>query len=85
MSRNAPKRRKLRWESSPRKIPAHPYRDSAVVYGVLCAICIGVVALTGGNMRNALIIFPLLFVVGTGYSWWRWHEREKAAAREEQQ
>ena len=41
-------------------------------------------ALTGGNMRTALILAPLLFVVATAYSWWRWRERERQAAREEQ-
>ena len=68
----------------PRKIPAHPYRDSAVFYAILAGIVVGVTALTGGNMRTALILAPLLFVVATGYSWWRWRERERQAAREEQ-
>ena len=25
----------------------------------------------------ALIIAPVLFVVATGYSWWRWRQREQ--------
>ena len=78
-----PAKRKLRWEAAPRKIPAHPYRDSAVFYAILAGIVVGVTALTGGNMRTALILAPLLFVVATGYSWWRWRQREQQAAREE--
>ena len=66
------------------KIPAHPYRDSAIFYAILAGIVVGVTALTGGNMRTALILAPLLFVVATGTAGWRWRERERQAAREEQ-
>ena len=70
-------KRKLRWDGTPRTIPKHPYRDSAIVYAVLAGVVVGVTALTGGNMRAALIIAPVLFVVATGYSWWRWRQREQ--------
>jgi 4-amino-4-deoxy-L-arabinose transferase-like glycosyltransferase len=70
-------KRKLRWDGTPRTMPKHPYRDSAIVYAVLAGIVVGVTALTSGNMRAALIIAPLLFVVATGYSWWRWRQRER--------
>ena len=70
-------KRKLRWDGTPRTIPRHPYRDSAIVYAVLAGVVVGVTALTGGNMRAALIIAPVLFVVATGYSWWRWRQREQ--------
>jgi len=73
-------KRKLRWDGTPRTVPRHPYRDSAIVYAVLAGIVVGVTALTGGNMRTALIIAPLLFVVATGYSWWRWRQRERQEA-----
>jgi hypothetical protein len=73
-------KRKLRWDGTPRAVPKHPYRDSAIVYAVLAGIVVGVTALTGGNMRAALIIAPLLFVVATGYSWWRWRQRERQEA-----
>jgi 4-amino-4-deoxy-L-arabinose transferase-like glycosyltransferase len=61
-------------------MPKHPYRDSAIVYAVLAGVVVGVTALTSGNMRAALIIAPLLFVVATGYSWWRWRRREREGA-----
>ena len=70
-------KRKLRWDGTPRTMPRHPYRDSAIVYAVLAGVVVGVTALTGGNMRAALIIAPVLFVVATGYSWWRWRQRER--------
>ena len=73
-------KRKLRWDGTPRTIPRHPYRDSAIVYAVLAGVVVGVTALTGGNMRAALIIAPVLFVVATGYSWWRWRQREREQA-----
>jgi Flp pilus assembly protein TadB len=73
-------KRKLRWDGTPRTVPRHPYRDSAIVYAVLAGIVVGVTALTGGNMRAALIVAPLLFVVATAYSWWRWRRREREGA-----
>jgi 4-amino-4-deoxy-L-arabinose transferase-like glycosyltransferase len=73
-------KRKLRWDGTPRTVPKHPYRDSAIVYAVLAGIVVGVTALTGGNMRAALIIAPLLFAVATGYSWWRWRQRQREEA-----
>jgi hypothetical protein len=75
------RKKKLRWGGSQRRLPAHPYRDSAIVYGILAAIVIGVTALTGGNLRAALIIAPLLFVVATAYSWWRLRQREREEER----
>jgi hypothetical protein len=76
-------KRKLRWDGSPRTMPRHPYRDSAITYAVLAGIVVGVTALTGGNMRTALIIAPILFAVATGYSWWRWRQRERVEAEDE--
>ena len=80
------KKKRLRWGGSPRRLPAHPYRDSAIVYGILAAVVIGATALTDGNLAAALIIAPLLFVVATAYSWWRLRqrEREEERAREEE-
>jgi membrane protein implicated in regulation of membrane protease activity len=75
------RKKRLRWGGSPRRLPAHPYRDSAIVYGILAAVVVGVTALTNGNLGAALIIAPLLFVVATAYSWWRLRQRE----REEEQ
>ena len=77
------KKKRLRWEGSPRPTPGHPYRDSAILYAILAGLVVGVTALTGGNMRTALIIAPLLFVIATAYSWWRWRQREREEAGSE--
>ena len=78
------KKKRLRWEDSPRQVPRHPYRDSAILYAILAGVVVGVTALTGGNLRAALVIAPLLFVIATAYSWWRWRkqEQEQEASRE---
>jgi membrane protein implicated in regulation of membrane protease activity len=75
------RKKRLRWGGSPRRLPAHPYRDSAIVYGILAAVVVGVTALTNGNLGAALIIAPLLFVVATAYSWWRLRQREREEER----
>jgi hypothetical protein len=73
--------KRFRWEApAERSIPKHPYRDSAVLYGVFACILVGVTALTGGNVRASAIIAPALFVVATGYSWWRWRTRIREGA-----
>ena len=77
-------KRRLRWDGTPRTMPKHPYRDSAIIYAVLAGIVVGVTALTGGNMRAAMIIAPALFVIATGYSWWRWRQREREESKAEQ-
>ena len=38
-------KRKLRWDGTPRTIPKHPYRDSAIFYAVLAGVVVGVTAL----------------------------------------
>jgi hypothetical protein len=66
--------KRLRWDS-PRPVPRHPYRDTAVLYAVLAGIVIGVTAVTGGDLRRSVIIAVALFVGATAYSWWRWYQR----------
>jgi Flp pilus assembly protein TadB len=77
------KKKQLRWEDSPRQVPRHPYRDSAILYAILAGVVVGVTALTGGSMRAALVVAPLVFVIATAYSWWRWRRREREEARSE--
>jgi predicted MFS family arabinose efflux permease len=77
------KKKRLRWGGSPRRALAHPYRDSAILYAILAGAVVGVTALTGGNVRAALVLAPLLFVVATAYSWWRWRQRERGEAEDQ--
>lgn len=66
--------KKLRWES-PRPMPGHPYRDTAILYAVIAVIVIGVAVLTGGDLGLAVIVAVALFFSAAGYSWWRWNQR----------
>ena len=58
-----------------RKIPEHPYRDSAALNAVLVGIFVGGTALTGGNVPRSVLIACALFVALTAYSWLRWRQR----------
>ena len=73
--------KKLSWES-PRPVPRHPYRDTAILYAVLAGIVIGVTALTGGDLQRAVIIAVALFFGATAYSWWRWNQRIREGEQE---
>jgi hypothetical protein len=70
--------KELRWDRPRRPIPRHPYRDTAILYAVLAGVVVGGTALTGGDVRRAIIIACALFVGATAYSWWRWRERIRA-------
>jgi len=64
-------------------LPAHPYRDSAIFYGVLSAILLGVTYWTGGGMLRAVLIAVGFFVVATAFSWYRFRGKVEERAREE--
>ena len=53
----------------------HPFRDSAIFYGVLALVIVIVAALTGGDIAKGVVIGALFFLVATGWSWWRYRER----------
>ena len=64
-------------------VPNHPYRDSAIFYGVLAAILLGVTYWTGGGMWRAVIVAVAFFVLATAFSWYRF--RSKLAEREQEE
>jgi hypothetical protein len=59
----------------PDPLPKRPYRDSAVVYGALALILVGVAWATGGELPRAVIFGAGFFLVATSWSWWRFHQR----------
>ena len=61
-------------------LPAHPYRDSALFYGVLSGCLVGVTYATAGGIVRAFVVAAGFFVIATGFSWWRF--RAKLAERE---
>jgi membrane protein implicated in regulation of membrane protease activity len=56
-------------------VPKHPYRDTAVIYGVMASVLVAVAALTGGDVARAAAVAVAFFVVATAWSWWRFRER----------
>jgi predicted phage tail protein len=56
-------------------LPRHPYRDSAIFYGVLSAILLGVTWWTGGGVWRAVPIAVGFFVLATGFAWLRFRRR----------
>ena len=74
--------RRVRWATPTRRLPAHPYRDSAILYAVLAGVFVGVMALTGGDVPLSVGIGCALFVATTAYSWWRWRQRIRQEEKE---
>jgi hypothetical protein len=76
-------RQNIRRASDRIPIPNHPYRDSAIFYGVLSAILLGVTYWTGGEMLRAVLVAVGFFVIATAFSWYRF--RNKLAEREQEE
>jgi membrane protein implicated in regulation of membrane protease activity len=66
-----------------RPIPDHPYRDTALVYGVMAIVLVIVASLTGGDPLRATVAAVLFFVIATAWSWWRYREKIKLRAEEQ--
>jgi predicted tellurium resistance membrane protein TerC len=74
--------RRLRWLPPKGSLPPHPYRDSAILYGVLAVLVVVVAAASGGSVVYGVIWAVAVFVAATGYSWWRVRERLRSEAGE---
>ena len=61
-----------------RPIPAHPYRDTALVYGCMAGVLLVVAAVTGGDLIRAVIAAVVFFAVATAWTCWRFRMRIKA-------
>ena len=75
--------KRLRWEAPDRDrpLPKHPYRDTAVVYGVLAVLLVIVAVATGSGLARALITAAAVFVAATLWSWRLWRNRLRERAR----
>ncbi len=58
-----------------RPIPAHPYRDTAIVYGVMAVAVVVVAGVTGGNLTRAALVAVVFFVVATAWTSWKFRTR----------
>jgi hypothetical protein len=56
-----------------------PYRDSAIVYGVLAAVVVVIAIATGGRVAWSIVLAVAAFVLATGWTWW--HLRRQAQRR----
>ena len=69
-----------------RPVPDHPYRDTAIVYGVMAVAVVVVAGLTGGDVTRAALVAVVFFVVATAWTSWKFRtrirERDGAAALE---
>ena len=71
--------KRLSWDAPdpPRRIPKHPYRDSALIYGALALVVVVVAFLTGGGVLRAVAYAAVVFVAATAWSWRSWRNRER--------
>ena len=72
---------RLRWESPARPLPRRPYRDSALLYGLMAAAVVVFALVTGGSLVRALVVGVFFFLVATAWSWRRWRERLREEER----
>jgi 4-amino-4-deoxy-L-arabinose transferase-like glycosyltransferase len=72
------RQRALRRASDSVPLPKHPFRDSAIVYGVLAGVIVAVAYLTKGDVVDALVVGAGFFVLATAWSWWRFRQRLEA-------
>ncbi|MSO57640.1 MAG: hypothetical protein EXQ77_01200 [Thermoleophilia bacterium] len=70
-----------RHEHSARPIPKHPYRDSALLYGSFAVVLVAAGAATGSDLWRTVGIAGAFFVLATGWAWFRFRQRIRAAAR----
>ena len=64
-----------------RPLPRRPYRDSAMLYGLLAVLVLGFALLTGSDLVRALIVAVAFFLAATAWSWFRFRQRLAAEGR----
>jgi hypothetical protein len=60
--------------------PSRPYRGAALLHAVLAAVILVLAAATDGDLGKAAIVAAAYFVVATGWSWFRFRQRESRHA-----
>ena len=58
-----------------RQLPKKPFRDSAILYGVLAGIVLVVGLFLGRSVVWSVVVALVAFVLATGYAWWRFQRR----------
>ena len=60
--------------------PRRPDRTAALFHAGLAGVVLLFAGLTGGDMTRALAIAAGYFVIATGWSWFRFRQREAQSA-----
>ncbi len=60
--------------------PPRAYRGSAILHAALAVVILVIAAISGGSLARALLVALAYFVVATGWSWFRFRQRETRAA-----
>jgi hypothetical protein len=70
-------RRRLQWdEDRPAEPPpAHPYRDTALVYLGFAVVIVVVAVATGGGFVRAVVIAGLFWLAGTTFGILHWRRK----------
>jgi O-antigen ligase len=77
------RRRRVDWGTrAPDPLPKRPYRDTVIVNVGLAVTIVAVAWLTGGRIRNAVIIAAAFFVVATAWSFRVWRNKLREADAE---
>ncbi len=58
-----------------RRVPKHPYRDSALLYGALAILVVVIAAATGGDIGRAIFYAVAVYIVATAWTWRSWRNR----------
>jgi 4-hydroxybenzoate polyprenyltransferase len=64
-----------------RPLPRRPYRDSALLYGVLAVLVLVFALLTGSDLARAAVVAIAFFAAATAWSWFRFRQRLAAEGR----
>jgi len=59
----------------------HPYRAVALLHAWLAVVILVFAGVTGGDLTRALGFAGAYFAVATGWSWLRFRQRDRRAAR----
>ena len=60
--------------------PTQPYRSAAIVHGLLAVAIVLVAWLSDGSIGKALAVAAAYFVIATGWTWFRFRQRERQPA-----
>ena len=67
-----------RRRSHNRPIPAHAYRDTALVYAGMGVLLVIVATLTGGQTLRAIAAAAIFWALATAWTCWGWRKRIRA-------